>query len=90
MSTALRLRRPFLTVEETALVLRLPVTRVEEKLDAGELPQALRVDGGEFQPTANKRLVPYLELRKQLVGENLVSVDSWQRGDFEPDKDRSS
>jgi hypothetical protein len=77
---AVALRYPFLTLEQAAFFLQVPVAAASRLYDQGELPKALRMDGGVFQPTRGVRLVPYLEFHAQLAEDTQAVLELWQRG----------
>jgi hypothetical protein len=83
---AIALRYPFLTAEQAAFFLQVPVTTARAKFDEGELPQATRLDGGPFQPSYSSRLIPYDQFHA-IVGEEAQRLlDLWQRGRFDVPK----
>ena len=75
MNSAVRLQRPFLTAEEAAAFMELPLALVERKLETGELPLLRRVDGGLFQPSRDKQLIRYLDVRTPGTGLRLGADD---------------
>jgi hypothetical protein len=87
---AVTLRYPFLTLDEAAAFLGVSTEKARKLYDDGELPRALRLDGGLFEPTPGVTLIPYLEFVEQVgVGVGL-ELERWQRGDTQSPTRRSS
>ena len=63
---------PFLTVAQAAFFLQVSVETARWMYDRGDLPRAVRLDGGLFEPTPGKHLIPYFEFRELLSGQRGV------------------
>jgi hypothetical protein len=84
------LRFPFLTHEQAAFFLQLPVVTARWMCEEGQLPRALRLDGGVFEPVPGRVLIPYEDFKPLLKGEAAVMLRLWQRGSIELPKPTSS
>jgi hypothetical protein len=80
---AVALRYPFLTLLQAAQFLGVSAVEAQRRYDDGELPQALRLDGGLFEPTPGVTLIPYLEFAAQVDGAVQLELERWQRGEIE-------
>jgi hypothetical protein len=87
---AVSIRYPFLTLEQAAFFLQVPVTTAEWVYEAGELPKALRLDGGIFEPVPGKRLIPYEEFAPLLDESAARRLDDWELGRIEVPSPASS
>jgi hypothetical protein len=81
--TAVSVRHPFVTADEAAFFLQVSVTTARRWFDYGQLPAALRLDGGPFQPTKRSRLIPYDKLLVVVDDDARGMLDLWQQGRFE-------
>jgi hypothetical protein len=79
---AVALRYPFLTLEQAAYFLGISADEAQRRYVAGEIPPALRVDGGVFEPTPGLTLVPYLEFAASADEATRAELEAWQDGRF--------
>lgn len=73
-----QLNRPFLNLEQAAFFAQVSVRTARAMHAEGALPQARRLDGGTFEPTPGKPLIPYSELRERLTGQARYLLELWQ------------
>jgi hypothetical protein len=73
-------RYPFLTLEHAAFFLQVPLATARWMYEEGQLPKALRLDGGTFEPVPGRTLIPYEEFRLLVKGEATVILGLWQSG----------
>lgn len=90
MHPAVTLRYPFLTLDQAAGFLGVSTEKARKLYDDGELPRALRLDGGLFEPTPAVTLIPYLEFVEKVGVGVRLELERWQRGDAEALTTRSS
>ena len=79
---AVALRYPFLSLEQAAHFLDLPIEEARARYDRGLIPPALRSDGGLFEPTPGLTLIPYLEFRRTAPAFVCAALDRWQSGEL--------
>jgi hypothetical protein len=80
---AVTLRFPFLTLGQAAHFLGVSLEDAQRMYDGDELPKALRLDGGLFEPTPGIALIPYLEFKKQSALHVQLELERWQRGEIQ-------
>jgi hypothetical protein len=76
-------RHPFLTLDQAAFFLQLPVATVEWMYKAGDLPKALRMDGGIFEPVPGRPLIPYEDFAPLVDGTASARLEDWELGRIE-------
>jgi hypothetical protein len=82
-------RYPFLTLEHAAFFLQVPRATARWMYEEGELPKALRLDGGIFEPVPGRLLIPYAEFKQLVSGEAAVKLRLWQQGQVDIPKSAS-
>jgi len=80
---AVTLRYPFLTLVQAAHFLGVSLEEALRMYDGDELPKALRLDGGLFEPTPDITLIPYLEFKAQSALHVQLELERWQRGEIQ-------
>jgi hypothetical protein len=80
---AVILRYPFLTLSQAAHFLGVSFEAAQRMYDVDELPKALRLDGGLFEPTPGITLIPYLEFKAQSALHVGLELERWQRGEVQ-------
>lgn len=83
------LRYPFLTLEQAAFFLQVPVATARWMYENDQLPKALRVDGGIFEPVPGRVLVPYEEFKPLASGSAAAVLARWQAGEADVPKPAS-
>jgi hypothetical protein len=73
-------RHPFLTLEHAAFFLQAPLATARWMYEQGQLPKALRLDGGIFEPVPGRTLIPYEKFKFLVKGEAAVMLGLWQSG----------
>jgi len=71
-----------LTLDQAAAFLGISTEKARKLYNDGELPKALRLDGGLFEPTPCVTLIPYLEFVEQVDVGVRLELERWQRGDI--------
>ena len=90
MHDAAVLRSPFLTLEQAAFFLQVPVATARWMYERDELPKALRVDGGIFEPVPGRVLIPYEEFKPLVSGSGEAVLALWQEGAVDLPKPESA
>lgn len=85
MHEAVTLRYPFLTLGQAAHFLGVSLDEALRMYSGDELPKALRLDGGLFEPTPGITLIPYLQFKKQSALHVQLELERWQRGEIQLD-----
>jgi hypothetical protein len=80
---AVILRYPFLTLSQAAHFLGVSFEAAQRMYDVDELPKALRLDGGLFEPTPGITLIPYLEFKERSALQVRLELERWQRGEIQ-------
>lgn len=75
------LRYPFLTLDQAAFFLQVPVATARWMYQHDQLPKALRVDGGIFEPVPGRVLVPYDAFEPLVGGSAATVLARWQAGE---------
>jgi hypothetical protein len=83
------LRYPFLTFEQAAFFLQVPLATARWMYAQGQLPKALRHDGGIFEPVPGRTLIPHDEFEFLVKGEAAVMLGLWQSGSIDLPKPES-